>query len=120
MDCIKSVLMRKFPSLQKENGWLGDEDHIILGNCHCAITVSDYCGIAAVCCTPRQNDDHWRDFPLAQNWCDAVDKSFVAVLHKAFPKMAMWGGGHMSNGVQVFTPICRPDGVVTSNEGTLW
>lgn len=119
MDCIKEVLMRKFPSLREENSWLGREDHVVLGNCHCAITISDYCGVAAVCCTPRA--EAYRDpTPLAQNWCDVIDKSFVAVLHKAYPKMALWGGGHMSNGCQVYTPVGRPEGVVTSNEGTLW
>ena len=116
---IKEVLMKRFPSLREENGWLGREDHVVLGNSHCAITVSDYCGLAAVCCTPRE-DDHRYPASLAQNWCDTVDNSFVAVLHKEFPEMALWRDGCMSNGCSVYIPVGRPGGVVTSNEGILW
>ena len=118
VDCLTWTLEGRYKSLYRHDGWLDREDHIILRNQHCDITVSEYCGCVAVCLTPR--DDDYRIPAIAKSWCEQVATGFTAVVEKAFPNWAMRSIGRASNGEQFFQPVNRPDGVVTSKEGTLW
>lgn len=100
VDCVAEVVSLKYKSMDREKGWLGNEDRIILQNRHGTVTVSEYCDLVAVCLTPR--DDDYRNIDLAAAWCEQVSNGFEALIEKSFPKWALRSLGHMSNGEQVF------------------
>ena len=104
-----------FPSLIPCDRWSGREDHVILENQRGEVSISEYNGLVAICLAPRDPDN-----ALDVGWCDTVAKSFRALLHKAYKHCALSSMGRFSNGEQAFQPIDRPEGLVTSKEGTLW
>lgn len=111
-----SILREAFPSLSAPSRprWLYNECSIILENGNCSITLSEYCGLTAICLVP------FDDQPLSTHWCDQVESTFMSTLSRAFPSKALTSMGRASNGEQFFRPTSRPDGLVTSKEGTLW
>lgn len=116
LEHISNVLTNAFPSLSAPDRkrWLYSECCVILENGNCSITVSEYCGITAICLVP------FEDEPLSTHWCSQVEPKFRAVLSRAFPDKALTSMGRASNGEQFFRPISRPDGLITSKEGVLW
>ena len=115
IEDIRSILSNRYPSLSECERWQDREDRIILENQRAEVSVSEYCGLVAVCLAPLDPYN-----PLDQGWCERISKSFRDTLHKAYPSSALRQLGRFSNGEGVFAPINRPEGVVTSKEGTLW
>jgi hypothetical protein len=115
IEDIRSILSKRYPSLSECERWQDREDRIILENKRAEVSVSEYCGLVAVCLAPLDPYNQ-----LDQGWCDRVSKSFRDTLHKAYPSSALHKLGRFSNGEGVFAPITRPEGVVTSKEGVLW
>jgi len=122
VEDLQQVLCDRFPSLSPCDRWLDREDRIILENRHAVVTVSEYRGLVAVCLVPEMesalNYESAR-IALSEAWCSQVEDSFVKHLHKAFASSALISDGSASNGEQFFHPVSRPEGVVTSKEGTL-
>lgn len=115
VDDIRTVLCERFPSFSTCERWQHREDRIILENRNGEVSVSEYNGIVAVCLAPLDDEN-----PLNINWCNLVAGSFKACLSKAFESKLLISQGSFSNGEQAFTPAARPEGLVTSKEGTLW
>ena len=116
-DIRDNVLREKFPSLQKCDRWQDREDHVIAENQRGEVSVSEYCGLVAICLAPRDPDN-----ALDLGWCGQVAGSFRNVLHEAFKSSALVFQGHASNGEQFFSRIGKTvqESCVTSKEGVLW
>lgn len=115
IEDIRSILSNRYPSFSECERRQDREERIILENKRAEVSVSEYCGLVAVCLAPLDPYNQ-----LDQGWCDRVSKSFRDTLHKAYPSSALHKLGRFSNGEGVFAPITRPEGVVTSKEGVLW
>jgi len=112
---LRSILKERYKSFENCDRWAGREDHVILQNGRGEVSVSEYCGLVAVCLAPRDEDA-----PLDWSWCDQVRAGFRKVLEEGYPNSTLLPMGYGSNGEQFFTPKGRPEGCVTSKEGTLW
>lgn len=99
-DLRENVLQPKYPSLSECDRWADREDHIILENAHVEISVSEYCGLVAVCLAPLDPDNN---FHVAIAY--RMAKSFTATITKMFSSCALRSLGGMSNGEQVFQHI---------------
>lgn len=99
-DLRDNVIVPKYPSLENCNRWLDREDHIILQNCYCEVSVSEYCGCVAICLAPRDGDDGWNEA-----WTCRAAKNFERIVTKAFKSSAMTRLGTMSNGESVFRKV---------------
>lgn len=98
-DLQHNVLPEVFPSLTPCDRWQDREDHVIMENGRCEVSVSEYCGLVAVCLAPLNPDSA---FDVA--WCERAANNFRAKITK------MMGGslqsiGHASNGEQFFTAV---------------
>jgi hypothetical protein len=115
-----------FPSLRDCDRWNGRENHVILENDHCEISVSEYCGLVAVCLAPQEFDNGYSDDQrrtnLAQGWTSRMCGKFLKELTAAYQGSALVSQGSMSNGEQVFTKPGKTisECCVTSKEGRLW
>ena len=115
LEDVAEVLKSKYPSLSNADRWADREDHVILENGRAEVSVSEYCGLVAVCLAPLDPDD-----PLDNGWADLVSDGFSRLLAKSYPDAALVKKGVFSNGEAVFEPVNRPGGCVTSKEGVLW
>ena len=115
-DDLTAILQDAFPSLgpPPKPRWFYRECFVILQNDHCTITVSEYCGLTAICLVPDDSTN------LGPAWCSQIESRFMSVLSRAFPSKALTSMGRASNGEQFFRPVSRPDGLITSKEGVLW
>lgn len=99
-DLQENVLPTIFPSLTKCDRWIDREDHIIMENGRCEISVSEYCGLVAVCLAPLDPDS-----ALDVAWCERASHNFKIKLNKMFGKSALTPIGRASNGEQFFTQV---------------
>lgn len=104
VECVTSVISKRYPSLCEADGWIDREDRIILRNSHGIVTVSEYCGCVAICLTP---DDEYpnRNPEISRAWCEQVSRGFQETIEKSFPDWAMQKLGTMSNGESVFQKV---------------
>jgi hypothetical protein len=97
-----------FPSLEPCDRWLDREDHIVLENSHAVVTVSEYCGLVAVCLVPKEESDFGYCYSrqaLAEAWTRKACKGFRELLHGAYPSSALNPLGRFSNGEAIFEYI---------------
>ena len=80
--------------------WAGREDHVILEGELSEISVSEYCGIVAVCLAPLDPD-----IVTHVNACAAAAPYFFALLQKAFPDTCYAKIGNFSNGESVYQKL---------------
>lgn len=96
VDSIKYQLQSAFPSLEECDKWLGREDHAILENGHCHITVSEYCGLVAVSLVPKEHDIWYPEDIALQNlsgsWCAQIESRFLSMLRE-YRKVATASNG---------------------------
>lgn len=100
VDDVKAVLQHKYPSLCECDRWQDREDHVILENSQVEISVSEYCGLVAVCLAPRDPDNAFH-VAIAER----MAKGFEKTLHKVFPKSALKRIGGFSNGESVYERV---------------
>jgi hypothetical protein len=115
LEDLRNTIAAKYPSLTLDDRWAGYEAHIIASNHRAEVSVSEYCGIVRIDIAPRDEDN-----PLDVGWARRVANSFERWLIKHYRENVLVSMGTFSNGEQCFRPLDRPDGVVTSKEGTLW
>lgn len=128
LDDIESVVCEKYPSFNRCSRWLNyphGENHVILENGAAEISIAEYCGLYAISLAPKECDSYYEDNPgfvTARNavWTGRIATNFRKHLEKRFPSFAIRRLGSFSNGEAVFAPVNRPDGVVSSKDGTLW
>lgn len=101
---MQVIARRKYPSLSPCDRWLGRENHAVLENKYCSITVSEYCGLVAVAIVPGSG------YSLSDSWCSKVNlEPLVACFGQALRKQ-----GTFSNGEAIFQPA---DGVQKGSMG---
>ena len=87
-DCVSNLgssLTARYPSFEKCDTWLGREDHGILSNRHATVTVSEYCGLVAVCIVPIPHGYHSSDSRSpALHWCEQIEPGFRKVVGEVF------------------------------------
>lgn len=81
IENLVANLEAKFPSLYKDEKWIGCEDHALLANNYCRIGVSEYCGLVAVWIITRDYDEK---VGFALNWVNGIAKSFEKVVNSTF------------------------------------
>ena len=101
MANLSSTLCDAFPSLRECDRWLGDEDHVILENRHAAVSVSEYCGLVAVCLVPEARSEYESSPMIARRWCAQVEARFRRIVADVFGTELV-KLGTMSNGEGVF------------------
>ena len=110
--------LKGFPSFSTCDHWIDREDHAILENQHARVTVSEYCGLVAICLVPIVKYSNSNS--LALPWCEKIADRFRKLLESAYSGCALRSQGRASNGEQFFTRIDQPGSLVTSKEGQLW
>jgi len=103
---LSAALQRAFPSLRKADRWLGREDHVVLENNLAAVTVSEYCGLVAVCLVPERRDAYETrdDDPLSVQWIASAEARFRKIVAETFG-IELAKLGTMSNGEGVFKRV---------------
>lgn len=83
---LSSALRAAFPSLCEADRWLGREDHVILENSLAAVTVSEYCGLVAVCLVPERWNAYGliEDDPLSVCWIALIEARFRRIVADTF------------------------------------
>lgn len=103
-DCtianLKAELRAVFPSLLPCSTWLDREYHAVLCNNHAHVTVSEYCGLVAVCIVPR-GYDYNDPSALAVHWCEQAEARFRKIVAENFGG-ALVKLGTFSNGEAIF------------------
>lgn len=107
---LRWSLSKRYPSLRRCNEWVGREDRAVLANDNAFITVSEYCGLVAVCVVPKT------DSKAALAWCDKV-KLDTAVSY--FGPLLL-SKGRFSNGEQVFIRKDLSSRETISSNGSRW
>lgn len=83
LDDIRQSIKGRYPSFEDSDCWLGREDHGVLENRHGHITVSEYCGLVALCFVPRE--EHYNDnagsYALRQHFGEQIE----AGVRKLYP-----------------------------------
>ena len=100
------ALQERFPSLHDErdcNQWPEREVRRIAGNGHAIVTVSEYCGLAAICLVPREHRDSFgrpmtNRTVLSEAWCYRMTEAF----QKAIPYPTLVKGATASNGEAMY------------------
>lgn len=100
LDKLRAIAQEKYPSLADCDRWSGREDRVILENSQVEVSVSEYCGLVAICLAPLDPDN---GFHVAI--AERAAKGFTACLHKAFPSSALRSLGRASNGEQFFSKV---------------
>jgi hypothetical protein len=93
---LKDALTERFPSLSSDTGWIDREDRIIASNRMAYITVSEYCGVVAVCAVPRDADN-----PLHVHWASSIEGNLTKCVKETFGH-TLRRLGTMSNGEGVY------------------
>lgn len=101
-DLQQNVLFPKYPSMYAADRWMDREDHIIAENRYCEVSVSEYCGLVAICLAPHSGA--YED-PKAQAWTERISNSFHAHITKMFKSSALSKVGTFSNGESVFEKV---------------
>lgn len=113
IEDLQRLIRGHYLSFSPCDHWQGQENHIILRNKRAEVSVSEYCGIVAVCLAPL-DPNHSFD----RKWCHQTASNFRKILHNGYP--ALVSKGQASNGEQFFSFVNRPGGLYTSREGVLW
>ncbi len=103
IDYVRSVIRERFPTFEDcdywpDRGFYGGEVHAILDNGHSYVTISNYCGLVAVCLVPKMHTSN-----LAEPWCRRISNNWCERLNKAFNGLRKLGT--FSNGECVFEGI---------------
>jgi hypothetical protein len=113
VDYLRGTIISHYPSFHNADRWADREDHIILENHFAVVTVSEYCGLAAVCIGP----DEYNKWPWAEARCRQVAVKFIALLQKSFGSDALQKIGTASNGEAFFHRLKGNTGEVITSKG---
>ena len=105
LDNIRGVIREHYPSFRLVSRWEGRELRVILENDLAFVTVSDYCGMIAVCLVPSAQGHSYADSTenFAESWCRRISNNWCERLNKAFNGLRKLGT--FSNGECVFEGI---------------
>lgn len=79
LEWFTEWMKEKYPSLWTTDRWVGNEIHVVLENNLVEVSVSEYCGIVALCIAPlRHLDEYNPNFTgLATNWINRISDDFT-------------------------------------------
>lgn len=97
-DLFHNVIEPKYPSFEKCNRWEGRENHVIMQNQYCEVSVSEYCGLTAICLAPK-------DDPQAEGWTARIANKWQQIVTRAYRDCALAKIGTFSNGESVYNKI---------------
>lgn len=101
---LRAALHKEFPSVTKDDRWLGNEDRVVASNSHAYFGLSEYCGLVSVWIVPREANYGNRNDSLKLKWIASIDDKFHAIVRDVF------GGelrrlGSASNGEAFFERV---------------
>jgi len=101
-DALRDLLAQAYPSLTRDDTWIGREDHAVASNQFAYVTVSEYCGLVAICIVPKDDDyasPGW--YNLRDHWIDQIDGTFEKTTAGVFGSN-LRRFGTFSNGESVY------------------
>lgn len=107
---LQYAAKQRYPSLRPCSVWLDREDRAVLENDQAYITVSEYCGLVAVCAVPKGES------AKAAAWCEKADLNDLA---GQFGPVLI-SKGRFSNGEQVFIRADLSSRENISSNGSRW
>ncbi len=102
VEDVVGTAQSAFPSLQRQEGWRGREDRILLRNAFTDCGISTYYGLAGIWLVERDDGAYWERRPeqrrsdFAQRWITQVSDRFVGL----FDDLRLVG--RFSNGEAIF------------------
>jgi len=107
IDNLEWTLRKKYKSLEKDDHWVGREDHVILSNSHGLVSVAEYCGLVSVSLVPCNEDYGYTDSEALNNlheaWCSQVSDGFLDLINSSFGGLRHIGTA--SNGEAFFERV---------------
>ena len=100
-DLRDNVILPKYPTMTTADRWEGRENHVIADNYQIEISVSEYCGLVAVCLAPL---DPYNPAHVAE--AERRAAGFSKLITRMFKSCALSSLGRFSNGEQVFQKVC--------------
>lgn len=79
IDNLRDTLTSRYPTLSNADRWQDREDHIIMDNRMCEVSVSEYCGLVAVCLAPQDPDS-----ALCIGWCERAADGFRKLIESNY------------------------------------
>lgn len=107
---IRREARRRYPSLRSCSDWVGREDRAILANDQAFITVSEYCGLVALCAVPKNESKK------AVAWCEKVALGELV----GYFGDRLISKGRFSNGEQIFIRADLSNRENISSNGSRW
>ena len=101
IENLVDAIRARYPSLRAADRWLDREDRVILENGLAVVTISEYCGLVAVCLVPNE------DNPLADRWADQIDAGFRDLVGPVLGTELICVG-RFSNGEAIYQPRRGP------------
>ena len=74
MSNWREQMQEFWPSLTRADSWEHRECRIIAENQHCKVSVSEYCGLVAICLIPKVDDP--ATMGMAYRWCQSIAPKF--------------------------------------------
>lgn len=97
LEAVTEYMMELWPSLYREERWIGREVHVVLENGLVEVSVSEYAGLVALCMAPRSDFEYEEHIGLAKRWIESVSEKFLSTFGD-YAKL-----GTFSNGESVYT-----------------
>lgn len=93
-----------FPSMTACDRWEGRENHVVAENAHSEVSISEYCGVVAICLAQKFDyDNYYADESsvanLGAHWRKMVEEKF----NKNFSEMRMLG--RFSDGTAAYSLV---------------
>ena len=102
-EMLQGRLAERFKSVGEDDGWLGQEDRVLSSNRYASFGVSEYCGMAAVWCVPKDLDyrDESRLGGLQAGWLSSIEKGFFKAVGGVFGE-SVSKVGTFSDGTSIY------------------
>ena len=110
VENLQSDLSNAFPSVSDCDKWLNREDRAIAENSYAYFGVSEYCGLVAVWCVPKEPDDYANGGfeALRDQWIGQVENKFRTAARGCFGQ-ALVQTARFSNGEAMFSAVGAPN-----------
>ena len=102
IDWVRERVAELFPSMSSVDRWQGRENHVILANAHSEVSISEYCGVVAICLAENFDyEQYWRNDGELANLGAHWRKTVADTFNKNFSEMQAIG--RFSDGTQVYS-----------------
>lgn len=94
VEATAEYMKELWPSLYDADRWVGNEVRVFLENSVAEVSVSEYCGLVALCIAPKE--DEFGNTGLGKHWITQIEERFLSTFG-AYARI-----GTFSNGESVY------------------